>query len=245
MLHLQSFRNWKFWAWAASAANIGPFAIEQRILHTFYWYITFLDFCFRPILQRGSRYGGHRHNQRSQSLNRGQVLSRAEVGGMWWQQGTSGKVKLKTEILQYVRSNTKYQWKCGAFGFSQEGRRVVQVAPWAINSVVRVHQLYVRAIVTKTRHGRHLVDETAISWGKYIWFSNYANKKKWYTHTEIARRNIKFHKQILHTCSHESPAIIACDYIDKHIQQNSLTTHALYVIPWSMQRDSQLGHSTT
>ncbi|XP_031631078.1 uncharacterized protein LOC116345653 isoform X12 [Contarinia nasturtii] len=33
-------------------------------------------------LERGSRYG-HRHNQRSQSLNRGQVLSRAEVGSMW------------------------------------------------------------------------------------------------------------------------------------------------------------------
>lgn len=200
MLHLQSFRNWKFWAWAASAANIGPFAIEQRILHTFYWYITFLDFCFRPILQRGSRYGGHRHNQRSQSLNRGQVLSRAEVGGMWWQQGTSGKVKLKTEILQYDRSNTKYQWKCGAFGFSQEGRRVVQVAPWAINSVVRVHQLYVRAIVTKTRHGRHLVDETAISWGKYIWFSNYANKKK--NDTRIQRSHAETSNSTNKYCTH-------------------------------------------
>ncbi|XP_037046984.1 uncharacterized protein LOC119081847 [Bradysia coprophila] len=33
-------------------------------------------------IERGSRYG-HRHNQRSQSLNRGQALSRAEVGGMW------------------------------------------------------------------------------------------------------------------------------------------------------------------
>ncbi|KAL7050996.1 hypothetical protein ACKWTF_004287 [Chironomus riparius] len=34
---------------------------------------------------RSSQYGNHRHNQRSQSLNRGQALSRAEVGGsgMW------------------------------------------------------------------------------------------------------------------------------------------------------------------
>lgn len=37
---------------------------------------------FSNLKQRGNRYG-HRHNQRSQSLNRGQALSRAEVGGMW------------------------------------------------------------------------------------------------------------------------------------------------------------------
>lgn len=36
---------------------------------------------------RGSQFGNHRHNQRSQSLNRGQALSRADVSasgsGMW------------------------------------------------------------------------------------------------------------------------------------------------------------------
>ncbi|XP_023309031.1 uncharacterized protein LOC111690720 [Lucilia cuprina] len=33
--------------------------------------------------ERGSRYHGYRHNQRSQSLNRGQTLSQADVTGMW------------------------------------------------------------------------------------------------------------------------------------------------------------------
>ncbi|CAD7004546.1 unnamed protein product [Ceratitis capitata] len=33
--------------------------------------------------ERGSRYHAHRHNQRSQSLNRGQALSQADVSGMW------------------------------------------------------------------------------------------------------------------------------------------------------------------
>uniref|UniRef100_A0A182Y2L6 WH1 domain-containing protein n=1 Tax=Anopheles stephensi TaxID=30069 RepID=A0A182Y2L6_ANOST len=33
--------------------------------------------------ERGSRHYSHRHNQRSQSLNRGQALSRADVSGMW------------------------------------------------------------------------------------------------------------------------------------------------------------------
>lgn len=49
-----------------------------------------IPYSFSCIKQRGSRYG-HRHNQRSQSLNRGQALSRAEVGGMWWHQVNSGK----------------------------------------------------------------------------------------------------------------------------------------------------------
>lgn len=60
------------------------------------WFVSFIDsfvsvlmylfsFILKNQTQRGSRYG-HRHNQRSQSLNRGQALSRAEVGGLWWQQ---------------------------------------------------------------------------------------------------------------------------------------------------------------
>ncbi|XP_073842334.1 uncharacterized protein isoform X2 [Musca autumnalis] len=34
-------------------------------------------------LPRSSRYHNYRHNQRSQSLNRGQTLSQADVSGMW------------------------------------------------------------------------------------------------------------------------------------------------------------------
>ncbi|EDV51036.1 uncharacterized protein [Drosophila suzukii] len=34
-------------------------------------------------VERSSRYHNHRHNQRSQSLNRGQALSQADVSGMW------------------------------------------------------------------------------------------------------------------------------------------------------------------
>lgn len=51
-----------------------------NVLSTHYTQTTFNQISWHG-LQRGSRNYNHRHNQRSQSLNRGQVLSRADVTG--------------------------------------------------------------------------------------------------------------------------------------------------------------------
>lgn len=56
--------------------------------------VIFVSSSSLSFLQRSSRYHNYRHNQRSQSLNRGQTLSQADVTGMWWHRGASGKLEL-------------------------------------------------------------------------------------------------------------------------------------------------------
>lgn len=58
-------------------------------------------------MQRSSRYHNHRHNQRSQSLNRGQALSQADVSGMWWHRGASGKGELMFRARTRTETNNK------------------------------------------------------------------------------------------------------------------------------------------
>lgn len=104
LIYIPNVSPWLIYKAAAVAAHHKSRAKKKSI-----------PYSFSCIKQRGSRYG-HRHNQRSQSLNRGQALSRAEVGGMWWHQVNSGKyfthIRAISLAFSVILNARRFIWHC-------------------------------------------------------------------------------------------------------------------------------------